>query len=332
MDFQSALALLTKAKNILLVTHQHPDIDGAGALAAMTLILRHQGKEVLAFCEGPIPSSLDFLSPAEIFTKKWPAGFVPDIVVVLDSEKLRRLGDVVEAKLRSFEHIPLINIDHHVTNSMFGTLNIVDPNASSTCEIVFKLLTEAGFNLTPKAASFLLAGIIYDTGRFRYWYTSADTLAIAAALMRSGADLYQINEQMEKKLSLDGIHLWGDILKKANEVLDGKVIWSEVTMNMLASSSRADDVIGSELINFFLRSERCELAVLFVEHLDGIISISLRSRDKVDCTVVAKQFGGGGHARAAGCKVKGTLTEVKLKVLQFIIDNFAKIYKERGDD
>lgn len=321
-------SLLKRSQNILLVAHVDPDLDAAGALLALAHTLRDQQKQAVALLTGDIPSAIHALCPEDAFTTAWPDQFNPDAVVVLDTASLDRINKDVKDKLQGSSHSRVVNIDHHLTNTKFGDFNLVRSSASSSCEIVFELIKDMKGKITPPSASLLLAGIVTDTGRFRHDSTTANTLRVATALIEHGANLFHINEILEKVFSLQGIHLWGTLLQRARSILDGKVIWLDVA---LAEAQAEDTDIGGELYSFFLRARGSHLVVVFTEKPDTQVYISLRSSPSIDCTLIARHFGGGGHARAAGCTISGTPAEVRPKVLEYISDSFQQMYAEPSE-
>jgi phosphoesterase RecJ-like protein len=330
MDKQihDTINLIKSAKRIAMLTHEDPDIDGIGAICALKLSLESQNKNILAFSDGPIPIELDFLNPSDMLSRIWGEDFQPDILIVFDSEKISRLGRFLESHLQTIDFIPVINIDHHLTNVRFGTKNIVDSNASSTCELTCDLIRNANFDINPRIATFLLAGIIDDTNRFRYSNTNPNTLEISALLMKSGADLYRINQAVETQHSIDEIHLWSKILDGAQQAVDGKVIWSQITYDMRKNLGTESQGMEGQVIHLLLNTKGCVLAILFNQRAKDNVVVELRSEDNIDCTIIAKHFGGGGHAKAAGCRFEGSLVGARSAILSFITDKFCQLYRK----
>lgn len=289
-ELQEIFALLSDKQHIIVLTHNNPDADAVGAMATISLILQEQGKEVLALYSGILHESLNSFSPIAFLTTTWADNFTPDAVIVLDTSMLSDLGNHIEARLRLFKDVLWINIDHHTSNSQFGILNIVDLQASSTCEIIARLLMDSSYDVSPKIATFLLTGIVSDTGRFFYTNTQPTTLQIAATLMKAGADLAQINQELKLKIPLSGIHLWGNVMKNARQTVSGKVVWSTITSNMFTHIEEVR-LIGREMISLLQRTEDSELAIGFVEAQADLTLVSLRSRGNVDCAAIAEHFG-----------------------------------------
>jgi len=310
---------------VLVISHENPDIDAISSVISIFLFLKLKGVDNITLLRsGPTPTSIDFLAKDNPLSDTWQDGFTPEYIFILDCEKVSRTGDFFKTKIMEHRNkATIVNIDHHKTNSFFGDINIIDDKSSSTCEILAQYLLDD--NADNDLATALLAGIVSDTGRFRYSNTTEKTLQIVSKLVSLGADLFIINENIERNLLLEGILLWGEIMSHARESANKKVIWSNVTAEQYTKTQNVQEVVGSDLINQLMRSRFADLAILFVEQGDGNVRVSLRSRPPIDSSIVAKAFKGGGHVQASGCKINGTLDEAEKAILRFVNENYSNL-------
>ncbi|HDN78943.1 MAG TPA: bifunctional oligoribonuclease/PAP phosphatase NrnA [Chloroflexi bacterium] len=300
---------LERAHRVLIITHIDPDGDAIGSLLGLGLALEKMGKKVTMACENPVPRRFLYL-PGSDRVVPYPMGSF-EIVVALDASDLRRLGKAYSPEL--YGELPLINIDHHVTNPGFGTLNWVDPEAAATAQIVLELVEGMGAPLEPDVATCLLNGIVTDTRGFRTVNTTPQTLEAALKLQRAGANLVEVMENVFDRRPLGVLRLWAHILSQAQ--LEDRIIWAEKPRSLLEKFGLNDEG-NYGLTNFMVGVEEADVAVIFSEKPGGEIDVSMRSVPGVDVSKVAAKLGGGGHPQAAGCRLKGTFQEVREKVLK----------------
>ncbi|NPV78993.1 MAG: bifunctional oligoribonuclease/PAP phosphatase NrnA [Firmicutes bacterium] len=301
--------------DFLLVCHIFPDGDAIGSLLAMRLALMGLGKKVRVACDDDIPDSYTFLPGADQILKPVDINSRPDVVVSLDSSDRERLGKIQD--LLAGWNSPVINIDHHVTNDHFGHYNYVLPDAAATGELVYQIVQDLGVDITQDLATCILTAIISDTGSFRYCNTTGRSLSIAARLVDLGASPSHISMFIFETRSYYSVKLLGRVLDKLQTTCERRVAWAEVTRKDLAEF----DVAESEtegFINYPRMIKGVECALLFREGKDGKIHVGFRSRDPIDVAAIARHFGGGGHARAAGCIVEGSMDEVRGRVLDLV--------------
>jgi phosphoesterase RecJ-like protein len=232
-------------------------------------------------------------------------GFEYEAVVTLDAASPDRLGRVS----RFAEGKYIINVDHHSSNSLFGQARWVVPEASSTSELVCRLIRGLGLEIGKDRAVCLYVGILTDTGGFRFPNTTSHALAVAADLVHEGADASQIYSQVYLNRSMEELALLSKLLSTA-EIHDG-IVTMHLTGDMLKDNKTNTEGFSS----YLLELGDAQMGILFKE-LNGKIKVSLRSRGKIDVSLLAKEFGGGGHEAAAACIVRGGLLEVKEKVLR----------------
>ena len=297
-----------QAGDILAVCHIAPDGDAIGSLLGLGWALRQLGKKYTLVCADTIPEVYLFLPGSEKVVPRSTGEH--DLLIALDCSDRKRLGQACPTEL--LERVPIINIDHHVTNSKFGTVNWVDPFASATAEMVAELVGHLGLSLTLPLATCLLNGIVSDTRGFRTPNTTARTLAMAIRLMEAGAPLAEIVERNFNRRSLSSMRLWAKVIDGI-KLLDGRVIWGEITRQMRQECGAAESDDGG-LANFLITAQEADIAVVLTEKEDRVVDVSMRAGPGLDVSQVAVRLGGGGHPQAAGCTIQGTLAEVREKV------------------
>ncbi len=305
---REAKDLINRAQRVFLIAHVEPDGDTIGSTLALAHVLRKMGKNCTLACADPIPEAFSFLRGVrELGTARITN---EDLIIAVDVSHPDRFG-------KAYEHvpsldIPILNIDHHMTNPMFGTVNVVRTEAAATAEIVFDLLDHWGVPLDPLVATYLLTGLVTDTRSFGTSSTTPRTLDVAAQLMRAGASLSDIVENAFRKKELATLRLWGKILDQTQ--LDGQLVWSVNTLDMQdLCQAQSDDEDG--IVNLLVTACEAKAAIVFKEKEKGQIGISIRSRPGVDISPIAVHFGGGGHPQAAGSLLRGNLEQVIPKVL-----------------
>jgi phosphoesterase RecJ-like protein len=320
----AVLDLIRRSRRVLAICHVSPDGDAIGSLLGLGWALKAMDKEVTLACADPVPVFYRYL-PGQGEIVRRPEGMF-DLVISLDCSDKERLGD---AYREEYHALPLLNIDHHVTNQYFGTANLVDPEAASTAEIVFLLLDELGLPIDPPMAQCLLTGIVTDTRGFRTVSSTPRVLAIANRLMAAGASLPEIVGRTLDRRPLAMIRLWGQALPGAQ--LRGKILWAEITEAMRAEAGLTT-VDDGGLVNFLLTAEEAEVAVVFSEKNGGQeVEVSFRARPGWDVAQVALSLGGGGHMLASGATVRGKLAEVREGVLALLEESLAAQERARRE-
>jgi len=287
-----------------------PDGDAIGSLIGLGLALRQLGKRCTMACADPVPAKFDFLSGfSEIIDRQ------PDqeqVIVTVDCSDTERVGALFDPT--TFSERTVINIDHHVTNTRFGDVNVLR-DLPSTAEIVYALIRPMDVQVDPDIASALLTGLITDTRCLRTGNVTTKQLRTAISLMTAGASLTEITELVFNREPIARICLWGQAL--ANVQTRGRIIWTEMDRRMISKCGASPDD-GSGLVSFLASAMGVDVAVVFREQDDGRIEASIRAGPGWDVTPVALQFGGGGHPRASGCTVSGKLGNVRERVLAAI--------------
>ena len=298
---------LVEAKEILIASHVRPDGDAVGALLGLGLALQQSGKKVQMVLADGVPSSFKYLEGAEQVKTAIDGKF--DTFITVDCADFKRTG-------KPFESIgqPDINIDHHVTNEKFGRINLIEGDQVATSSILTDYLPAWGFQITRPIAAALLTGIITDTLGFRTLNVTPESMRQAATLMETGVDMPDIYMRGLVRRSYASAHYWGCGLSK----LDRKngIVWGTLTLEdrRAVGYSGNDD---ADLINIISAIDGFKVGMIFVEQADQRVKISWRALESgIDVSPIAKFFGGGGHAAAAGADVEGTLEEVQMTVLR----------------
>jgi phosphoesterase RecJ-like protein len=268
-------------------------------------------------CDHPLPQRFGFLPGIADVSTKVEGSF--DLVVSLDCSDPGRMGEA--GTISRVDSVPLINIDHHVTNLFFGTVNLVDVNAVSTTQIVHQLALALGVSIDKDIAFCLLTGLVTDTRGFRTSNVGPDVLEIAVQLMEAGASLEVITRNGLDRRSFSALRLWGEALARAQ--IEGGLIWTSLPLKVRRSvdNGRRSDIGLSSLL---LTAEEAEVAAVFIELEDGRVEVGFRAMPGLDVSALALSLGGGGHALASGCIVSGPLEEAQERVLVALRQDIAQ--------
>ncbi len=306
---KDAIAALRRAGSIALVSHRDPDGDTIGSAVALGLGLEGARKSVTFHCADPVPEAFRFLPATARFAQQAPHGV--ELVTTVD------FGDASRAKFALPTGIPLLNIDHHATNGHFGSVNLVDVSAPATAQIVALLIDEADLPWAPEMATAALLGLMTDTGSFQFPSTNPMSHHVAARLLELGADLPAITQNVFRTRPFAGIKLFGIAFERMENEFGGRLVHTWVReQDFITVGAKPEDVSG--LIEQVARSSGMRIAILFNEEMPGQVKLSIRTSAEppsVDAAALAARFGGGGHVRAAGALVQGTLEEVRARVL-----------------
>ncbi|MEM9280621.1 MAG: bifunctional oligoribonuclease/PAP phosphatase NrnA [Verrucomicrobiota bacterium] len=310
-EFEAVLSRIESASKVLVTTHDRPDGDAIGSAVALGLMLEVVGKEVQIVNADGVPERLEFLSDSS--RVQLPEGqFEGDLVVALDSAGRDRIGETVWTMIRS--EIEVVNIDHHISNTRFGTQNLIDSAAPATGQIVFQLAEEAGWEVSQAVAENLYAAISTDTGSFCYPSTTAETYRIAGELVRCGVDVGELSRQLYGNYPKRRIELMRHLLSTMLFGLGDRFGSMELTQETAKGLSlKTGDTEG--MIDLIRGIDSVVVAVLFEEMTDGKIRVSARSKDEsFSVGELCGMFGGGGHTLAAGARMKGPIDQAKERV------------------
>lgn len=308
-SFEKAIAKLKAFERVLLIIHENPDGDTLAAATVLYKALLKLGKSPSLVCKDQIPKPFLFLESIDKIQHDLLFGDF-ELIIVIDCGDLKRTGfpERLKKHVKSKKKY-LINIDHHPKNDLHKIVNInlVDFKASSTSEIVYELLSEMGITLDKEMATSLLTGIYTDTGGFKHANTTEKTLKIASDLMKDGARIKKITQNIALNKTVPAMKLWGIALNRMhrNEALG--IISSVITQKDLVSCAASDDDLAG-VINLINTIPDSRAAILFYETKDDKIRASVRTEnDNVDVSRLANIFGGGGHKKASGFTIDGRL-------------------------
>ena len=307
-SFNKLKQLLEDKERFALVCHVDPDGDAVGSMIALGRSLEKRGKKVAYICKNPIPPVFHFLTnDAEVKSELSTEGY--NAILLMDNGDFRRTGFVTELEKAKKDNIIIVNIDHHPKNDLwkFVSINYADEKASSSSEIVYRLLTGLGYEIDSEIANCLLAGIFYDTGGFKHSNTSVEVFEIVAELLKRGAKLKKISDNLENAKSLPLLKLWGIALERLRTNADYKISFSIIRQSdMEATGAREEDISG--LVNLLNSTPESKATLLLYEAEDSKIKGSLRTeKEDVDVAKLAQVLGGGGHKKAAGFTIEGRI-------------------------
>lgn len=312
--------LIHEKKRFLISCHIHPDGDGIGSLLALGLSLTAFGKKVSMVCTDGAPSVYNFLDGNNTIVTEFNPEFNPEVLICVDCSEKERVA--ISPEIWNVPGLMVVNIDHHLTNTEFGNINIIDANAGAAGEIVFQIITAEKLPINQKIAAALYTAIATDTGFFRYNNTSALTLEIASLLVKNyHVEPAKVAEQVHEQKSYKSIRLLGEVLNTLKLGIGGKLAWMVMDQQMLAKYPVENEETES-YVNYARSIEGVEIGLLFKELKPNEIKLSWRSTSAADVSKLASYFGGGGHARAAGCTITGSVDSVVNEVISFIEDYY----------
>ncbi len=300
---RDAVDLLRGAQRIAVMAHINPDADAIGTTLGLTLGLQALGKDAVAVLSDPIPRYSQFLPGSDRILSELP-GEPFDVLLCADAADIARIGRLYLDDPERFSRNRVLNLDHHRTNPLYGTVNFVDPQASSSSELALRLLMALDTPIDPGTATALLFGIIGDTGSFQNGATTPSALEAAARLVRLGADNQKIAFQLFEWKTFAAARLFGQVLTTIDLDRERHIVFAYMSQEMLRrEGASADEMEG---IAEYLRGiEEAETVMLMKETTEGEMRISMRSRPAVDVAAIASALGGGGHRQAAGCTLPG---------------------------
>jgi len=312
---------LKKAQSIGVITHINPDGDAVGSVLAIALALKKLKKSAVVIKNDIIPDKYKFLPGQELITCIDDITAALDILIVLDCGDADRLGNGI-CLLEKAKTV--INIDHHISNTMFGNLNLVDTNAAATAEIVYQVIKLTGARLDMDIATCLYTAIVADTGCFRYDNTTQVTHTICGELISLGVKSNRIITRLFHERTLPQLKILGMAVNSLKIFHGGKTAVMMVTKDMMEDSGAAQGDLEN-VIDFGRDVSGVEIAVLMKEVEDNSVRIGFRAKDDVDVSSIARGFGGGGHKKASGCTLKGSLSEA----LEMVLGEIDKIFGVR---
>ncbi len=316
LNFEEELNKLEKvieaSRTFFLAGHVNPDGDTIGCMLALGSVLKRLGKKVYLYSRDPVPDNLGFLRHVKSIKIARPPKGSFDAAILMECSTPERGGGDIKDVLKRVGTV--VNIDHHKTSVAYGGVNVLDMHASSTAEIIYRLLYDMKVELNKTEATALYTGIVTDTGRFHFPATSPRTLDVAARLMQTGFKFSRINDLLYATKAFESLRILGRALESLELLNGGRLaVMTLKHSDFEAFGARVEH--SENVINYGTMIPGVRMSILFREDPERV-NITFRSRGHADVSHLARQFGGGGHRNAAGCRMKATLAEAREKVLE----------------
>ena len=305
--------LIEKKDRFAITSHVRPDGDGLGSSLGLFWLLKALNKEAEVIMHDPAPHSYRRLPGADAIR------VVPNVDRNYDAIFVIECSDVDRPGLHDLEKQIVVNIDHHSTTELCGTVNWIDSTAAAVGEMIYNLCKATGVRVTKEIAECVYTALLTDTGSFHYSNTTERTFKIASELVRTGVKPAKTAEAIFGSYQWPKIELLSQVLSTAKRDETGHVAWMWQTMQM-QEQTRASDEDADGFVNYPLAVSEVEATALFKETGPGIYRTSLRSKGDVNVAKIAEQFGGGGHRNAAGCTLKGSCAEIEQKLVPLLQD------------
>lgn len=321
IDWTPLADLIETHDRFLVTSHVRPDGDALGSEVGMAGLLRQKGKDVRVVNVSRTPPRYDFLDPdGTLFehfgTQVDPAALADrEVIVILDLSSWGQLGDMA-GFVREFPGKRVV-IDHHVSQDDLGATFLKDTSAEATGTLVVRAVRALGGTFTPEVSTGLLTAIAMDTGWFRHPNTKPETLRTVADLVESGAEIDTIYRLLFERNTTGRLRLMGETLAGLKTDAGGRVAYATVTRESLARTG-AIPQDTEDLVDFTVSLVGVEVGMLFLEQARGGVKLSIRSRNGLDCSRLAGQFGGGGHRAAAGAMLPDPIEESAERVLKAV--------------
>ena len=310
-------AQIERAHRILILTHINPDGDAIGSLLAMWHALQRLGKLAMPLASSALPGYATWLPGAEHIQVYQSNMAFPevDLVIMVDTATLMRVGRIYDEHAAALASVPIVIVDHHVTNDGAALVNLIQPGAASTCELLYQLFRAMELPITPELASCLLLGLTTDTQSFQTSATTPDSLRVAADLIELGADHRRIVHEVYYALPAGSAALVGMALSQMRR--DGAIAWTKVTQDMMRASGAEEEAVD-EVTRTMQRIAGVRALVVLKERKDGTTKISLRSVPPLDVSSLATRWGGGGHAQAAGATLMAPVDRAEQEIVPLL--------------
>ena len=316
IDLDRLVAHLRSGQRFLIASHQRPDGDAVGSAVGMALALRHLGKDAVVVMDAPPP---DYLQPFPAVDRIRITAHVDDIVdgaVIMECSSLARTG------VAGLDRSPVLNIDHHVGNLRYGTINWVDETAAACTELVFTLVEALHAPLTKDVATHIYLGLLTDTGSFHFSHISARSFEIARRCMEAGIDPQWVARTHYDSNTIGRVRIFGRVVNSMQLDDSGSVALLTVTTDALsAADATLDDTEG--IVNFPLTVKDIEAVAFFKQGGNDVWRVSMRSKGPIDVGAIARAYGGGGHNNASGCTLSGPLEPLQQRFLALLADAVA---------
>lgn len=312
---ESIREIVNRGEKFYITTHVGPDGDAIGTALAWKLALEAQGKTVVYVSRDGVPASSKFVPHADEVLTSPPDGFKPDVVFILDCDGTPAR---VASPYEIIEQCPLrVLIDHHRTSEPVFEQNWIDASEPATATMIYRLVNALGWEISAEMAAGMMCGLSTDTGHFRFANTSPGALEMAAHLVEAGADLSLTAFKLFDERSFTATQLLGLALCNMKQECRGELTYTALSVKDFASIGTGDE--SSENVVNYLRNIRgCRMAIIFRERRDEegmVVRISVRADPELRADLFCSEFGGGGHAAAAGCRQRGEFKAVVQNVV-----------------
>lgn len=315
-QLNAAKRFIEQNDDFLVVAHVQPDGDAISSTAAVGWMLERLNKNYVMINEGSVPLKFRYM---------WGSERIADLgndrpsrkfnrVISVDCADFARIGAVREL---FEENVQLLNIDHHPTNDAFGSVNVLKTDAAATAEILTDLMDILDLPWDTDLATLIYSGLLTDTGGFRYSNTSPKVMNIASRLLQYGADGPKLAEHLLEKVSMAHIRLLQRALSRLSFSKDHQIGWLYVVSEDYAETGATKEETEG-LVNYARNIEGVEVGILLRETGPDTVKVSLRSNSRANVAAIAQSFGGGGHIRAAGCTVRGSMKEAIEQIVKAV--------------
>lgn len=291
--------------NVYILCHQYPDGDTIGSALALTLALLQKGKRAKLLCSDKIPNKYSYM-----INKLEVLDFEPEYIISVDVADKNLLGD----NLKKYEKNIDLCIDHHQKNTGYAKKTIIDPTAAATAQIIYKLIKKMDVEITKTIANCIYTGITTDTGCFKYANATQETYSIAAEMLKYGANAFMINQIMFDTKSIEKIRLEKLIYESLKFYFNNTCATIYLTKEMIEESKAGEDDLEG-ISSIPKKIAGVKVGVTFREKENNEFKISVRTEGEIDACEICEAFNGGGHKNAAGCSMKGNLSEIEEKIL-----------------
>jgi phosphoesterase RecJ-like protein len=312
-DLEQLVSHIHRGTRFFVSSHQRPDGDAIGSAVGFALALRELGKQADVVMDGVPPH---FLQPFPAVDQIRVTRAVSDVVdgsIIMECSSIDRTG------VAGLDRSPVLNIDHHVGNTQYGSINWIDESAAACTELVFTLIEALGIRMTPDIATHVYLGLLTDTGSFRFSHITPRSFEIARRCVEAGANPQWIARTHYDSSTLGRVKIFGQVLNTMQLDRSGRVALLTMThASAAAAGATYDDTDG--IINFPLSVKDIQAVGFIKEAEDGEWRVSMRSKGDIDVGAIARAHGGGGHKNAAGCSARGPLDAVQQQFLSLLVD------------
>lgn len=310
-----AIDIINRSERIFIASHINPDGDNIGSSLSLAFALKKINKEVFVLSTDSTPDDFKFLPGIELIQDYNEQMGPIDLFIAVDSSDIDRLGknkNLIEIAKK------IINIDHHISNTNFGHVNIVNPKAAATGELIFYFIKRMEIAIDKDMATNIYTAINTDTGKFSYDNVSSDTHRIVAELLDFGVDIKEVNINIYENSSIERTNLFIKTLATLKTYSNNKIAIAKVSQDMLnETNTTLEDSEG--IVSFIRGIGPVEVSCILKEIHENEIKVSLRSKEYVDVASICEVFNGGGHIRAAGCTINSELNSAESLIVEEII-------------